>query len=271
MERHTIEIMGSQLAYWEQNPAGRRTVVMVHGFRGNHKGLLPLAEQLADYRLIMLDLPGYGESTPMRGRHTMQRYALALEEFCAQLGLHDFDVVAHSFGATIALISAARHKRPPRRLVVIAPAVPSRGFFARLTASYYQAALLLPQDWRRFWLAHPLFPVIAGEFLIHTHDRELRRALFAAEVANLAEFRPDVAVQGFASFARLHLSRQLRRVAVPTLVVAARHDRLVPLATLEAMARELPNGKLVVVEDAGHLLVSERPSQVAAAIRTTLG
>lgn len=54
----------------------------------------------------------------------------------------------------------------------------------------------------------------------------------------------------------------LRRLPVPTLVVCGAHDRLFPARRHEVMAGLLPQGRLVVLEEAGHLPMLEQPEQV---------
>ena len=58
----------------------------------------------------------------------------------------------------------------------------------------------------------------------------------------------------------------LRRVAVPTLVLAGSADRLCPVARHEELHRLVPGSHLEVLDGAGHLLPLERPAEVAAAL-----
>lgn len=62
----------------------------------------------------------------------------------------------------------------------------------------------------------------------------------------------------------------LGRIEAPTLVLCGRQDKLTPLALHEAMAKEIPNAELVVVEDCGHLAPMERPEETTAALRAWL-
>src|SRR6185436_4860408 len=53
---NTIAVNGVRSYYWERNPAGREVVVILHGFPGNHMGLVDLAEELDQkYRIIVPD------------------------------------------------------------------------------------------------------------------------------------------------------------------------------------------------------------------------
>jgi pimeloyl-ACP methyl ester carboxylesterase len=54
-------------------------------------------------------------------------------------------------------------------------------------------------------------------------------------------------------------SRVLREIAVPTLVVHGRHDRIVPVANAEILAERVPRAELRILDDAGHLYSTEQP------------
>lgn len=66
------------------------------------------------------------------------------------------------------------------------------------------------------------------------------------------------------------LRLRLPRIAAPTLVLAGEHDRLVPRAHAEAYAAEVPDGRLEVIPDAGHLVHIERPRLAAERIAAFL-
>ena len=59
----------------------------------------------------------------------------------------------------------------------------------------------------------------------------------------------------------------LALIHCPTVVVCGRQDGLTPLADSEEMAEKIPRGKLVVIEECGHLSTMERPRAVSAVLR----
>ncbi len=63
----------------------------------------------------------------------------------------------------------------------------------------------------------------------------------------------------------------LEAIRIPTLVAAGREDKLCPPKVQEEMAARLPNGRLVFIEDCGHLPPLERPRTVTALFRYWLG
>ncbi len=59
---HTITLHGKKALYWKHESAKKGTIVFLHGFPGNHQGLMDLATELAKYyTIIMPDLPGCGK------------------------------------------------------------------------------------------------------------------------------------------------------------------------------------------------------------------
>ena len=68
------------------DPDATTTIVAVHGFRGDHHGLLPIVARLNGYRIVTPDLPGFGASSRFdRGAHDIAGYAAWLTEFCVQM------------------------------------------------------------------------------------------------------------------------------------------------------------------------------------------
>ena len=76
--------------------------------------------------------------------------------------------------------------------------------------------------------------------------------------------------QSRALIARPDQTETLSAVRVPTLILCGRHDALCPLHRHEAMAELVPEARLVVVEDAGHLPTLEAPEETTRALRALL-
>ena len=62
----------------------------------------------------------------------------------------------------------------------------------------------------------------------------------------------------------------LKAIRCPTLVIAARHDALMPVELLEELAAGIPGARLAIVEDSGHMASLEQPEEVAALLRAWL-
>ena len=88
----SVDLGGTPVAYWVYEPVhatpDTRTILVIHGFRGDHHGLLRVADQLPDMRLIMPDLPGFGSSGAfVDGEHSVRRYGQFIKDFLEALRL----------------------------------------------------------------------------------------------------------------------------------------------------------------------------------------
>ena len=95
-------------------------------------------------------------------------------------------------------------------------------------------------------------------------------------IVSLAERAPsEVWTDGLAGLMEMDLRHALPRVSVPALVVVGEHDRVTPPATAVELVGGLPDGRLVVVEHAGHMAMLEQPAEVNHELRvfarTSLG
>jgi pimeloyl-ACP methyl ester carboxylesterase len=79
----------------------------------------------------------------------------------------------------------------------------------------------------------------------------------ALAVGKDAFLRQQTAIIG-----RIDSRPHLAAIACPTLVVAARHDALMPVEILEELARGIPKARLAVLEDSGHMASIEQPARV---------
>jgi pimeloyl-ACP methyl ester carboxylesterase len=104
------------------------------------------------------------------------------------------------------------------------------------------------------------------------HPDRLNDAALVKIVTDMAQ---SVGVEGFrrqetAILARRDGRPDLARIAVPTLVLCGRDDKLTPLNLAEEMAALIPRAKLHIVEHCGHMTTLERPEQVNAGMRDWL-
>jgi pimeloyl-ACP methyl ester carboxylesterase len=106
-------------------PGDGPTIVLVHGFRGDHHGLSAIAGALHDFNVVIPDLPGYGRSPVFAGTHDLDAYGRWLITFLAELGGNPY-VLGHSFGSLIALEAASRLKERATHLVLVGTAYPMK-------------------------------------------------------------------------------------------------------------------------------------------------
>jgi pimeloyl-ACP methyl ester carboxylesterase len=273
----SVEIFGSRTRYWEYGPAdAAHTVLLVHGYRGDHHGLEPVIARLPELRFVSPDLPGFGASTPMtEAPHSVEGYARWLREFTDRLGLHDATLLGHSFGSMVTTAAIAAGLRPPR-LILINPIStdPRKGGGAvmnAITRAYYSAARRLPERLGRGLLGNWLVVQVMSVMLAKTRDRALRRWIHEEHHRYFNGFSdPQTVAEAFDASLSTDVTRFAGALTLPVLVIAGERDEIAPASGQHLFIEQVPGAQLVMLPGVGHLVHYEQPEAAADAIRRFL-
>lgn len=264
---------GIDTAWWEYGDRDAPAITFVHGFRGDHHGLTAIAAHLPEYRILIPDLPGFGDSAPFAPGADTQDYALWLHAFHTAYA-PESSVLGHSFGSIV--VSAAAPRLTAPHLVLVNPIArhATQGFGALgtgITRLYYRAAEALPERAGLALLRSPLIVRGMSEVMATTRDPQLRAWIHAQHAQHFSSFASRESVSdAFRASVDHDIQRFAGGVRQPTLLVAGDRDSIAPLATVQALAQELPDAELVVLQGAGHLTHYERPARVASEMRRWL-
>lgn len=233
-------------------------VLLLHGIGGGQAiwddTLAALAA--AGHRALALDFPGYG-ATP--GTPTLDAMVDAVDAALGPLGAARAVLVGHSMGGMVAQEFAARH---PGRVQGLVLACTSPAFGKP------------DGDWQARFVAERLAPLDAG-FGMAGVARALVPAMVSpgavpgaaaraeAVMARVPEATYRVALRAIAGFDR---RAALPAITVPTLCLAAEHDRTAPPDVMQRMAARIPNADYRVLAQAGHIANVEQPAAFNAAV-----
>jgi pimeloyl-ACP methyl ester carboxylesterase len=270
--RHDELVLPSGVtACWTYGPAdAARTIVFLHGLRGDHHGLEPILSHLDGVRVVVPDLPGFGASPPFRHSvHDVAGYTAWAGELLDAVGGRPV-LAGHSFGSVVAA-SAAR-TADATRLVLVNPIAAAalqgpRQAMTRITVGYHRLAAALPERAGTALLRHPLGTRIASAAMTTTADPVLRRWIHAEHGRYFSGFADRrVLLEAFHASIGHDVAEYAADVTLPTLLVAAERDDIAPIPAQRALVRRFPDGHLVVVAGTGHLAHYEAPAAVAEAI-----
>lgn len=277
-----IELNGSTVAYWTYEPVQvtpeTRTILVIHGFRGDHHGLLRVADQLPGMRIIMPDLPGFGSSDAFAtGTHSVEHYGTFITEFMAALGLGpDTVLLGHSFGSIVAAHFVAVHPGAVSPLILINPiAAPAlegpKGIMTKLAVLYYRLAARLPRTLGLALLRSPLIVRVMSEAMAKTSDKELRRFIHGQHHAYFSAFADrDSLLESFTASVSGNVAEVAGELALPVLLIAGEKDEIAMLPDQHRLAALLPDGTLKVIPGVGHLIHYETPAPAAGFILSFL-
>lgn len=225
-------------------------LVVIPGFMADARGFLPQIADLGADRAITVILPNAAETIEQMSLAALpalpQHFALLGHGLGGDLAIDLMRRMPERVGR-IALVSTDPLSEPP----AIAAAREARlvaaraGRLADALGREMPADALAETDWR-------------DEILSLVQDMGLRLGLASyVRQTRALQRRPDQ-------------QKTLRRFRVPALVLAGQSDPIVPVRRQEFLAGMMPQGRLVVIADAGHMPQLEQPETVTAALRDFL-
>ena len=271
-------VAGAQTRWWEYGAADAAiAVVAVHGYRGDHHGLEPVVAQLSELRFLVPDLPGFGASGPLPGRHTVEAYADWLIAFVAAVRTGDapLAVLGHSFGSIVVAAALDRGLEPDRVVLMNPIAAPAmrgpRALGTLATLGWYRLGGALPERAGRRALEARIMVDGMSALMTVTRDRTLRRWIREEHRRYFSGFHSrDSVIEGFEASIADSVSAHAAAFRVPTLLIAAAQDQITSMRDVRALHGAIPGAELVVIDGVGHLVHYERPRDAAAAIRAFL-
>lgn len=245
-----MKILVNNLATEFTDQGNGLVMLFLHGWGDTPHTFNALVTEFGpSWRVIRLNLPGFGRSEPPEESWGVGNYARFVQAFIGKLGISIDVLVGHSFGGRIALKGVANGLLQPKRLVLIGSAGLAqrntiRNILFKILAKVGKAALFP-------------FPVDAKE--------RLRRKLY--EYAGADDFlRAGVLKETFLKVIGEDLSHSARNVHVPTLLIWGEDDTATPLSEGKRLNALISGSKLDIIKDAGHFVHQEKPSEVAWAI-----
>ena len=236
-------------------------VVLLHGGGTSSLSHLPLLAHLEGVRAINVDRPGFGLSDPVDvPRERYREGAIEfIDEVLDALELESPVLAGASGGGLWALWYALAHPERVRRLVLLTgvPALPGTHFTAplRVMVAPLVGDLLARVKPSPAMVAR--FMAAMGEKDTIVQQPELVESLVAAgrdpiaSAAGLAEFRAVGSPLGFRHSLRVQPD-DLRRLAVPTLVIWGDHDPTGTAEVARAITNLIPNAQLEMLPG-GHV------------------
>ncbi len=266
-QKHTITIQQSSVAYWTYGDPSKPTVLLIHGFRGNHFGFTSIAKHLDSYHVVIPDLPGYGESQSWQTTpHAIEAYAEWLHEFCIATNIAHPIVVGHSFGATITLLFAHLYGDEISQLILMSPVVSENSLRAAIGSIYYSSARYVPSLFRRTYLINPISDVCANLMLFKTGSVHNRLRILSEGLHNTKKFHENVIFENFASLQRINPFSYTASLAMPVCIIAGTHDVFCKPNDIERLCGGIANITCTYLDKEGHLLPLEQPKRAASAL-----
>ncbi len=265
------QVAGHRWAYAlrEADNADAPTVVMIHGFTGSKENWYPLAARLRGrYRLLIPDLPGWGDSQRIAGADygfvAQSERVAAFIERVARKPNSETVLLGHSMGGGIAALTTANHPRDVARVGLFDAAgvrFKDNRFGEEVLAGKNPFAVTDEASLKRyidtvFYLdsAKPPIPWPASRALI---DWRIGQAPFEQAVLDRIGRSDERFLPGEAA----------SRIDQPALLLWCRQDQVIDSSAIDLYGARMPQAMKVLLDGCGHMSIVERADDAAAAVQ----
>jgi pimeloyl-ACP methyl ester carboxylesterase len=245
-------------------------ILAIHGLGASIYTWRNLKGRLPNHKLILLDLKGHGESPkPHDQNYSIPDQAELVLQFIREHDLRNLTLMGNSYGGAVSLMVAIKlcQEEPGRlaKLILIG----SGGYNQDLP--WHLKLLRLPV---LGWLALHLVPPSMNTLTVLRYSYFKKSLIgwnqikaYAKPIGStggrlaLRQVARQAVPENFEDF-----TAQYPTICVPTLILWGREDRVIPLSIGEKLDHDIPNTKLVILDEVGHVPQEENPEATIEAI-----
>ena len=196
------------------------------------------------FRIITIDLPGHGRSSPLPREIEIRNYSDIVSEFVSKTCKDKPILVGHSMGGAITLLNAIEHPGSLRGVVLVCTG-------AKL------GVLPSIREGLRSRFEETVKAVVGPrQFSSKTNLETIR---FVTN--EILKCKNLVAASDYEACNSFDVRQKLQTISIPVLIIAGEEDKMTPAIWSTYMKENIPRSKLVVIRDASHLPMLERPGE----------
>jgi pimeloyl-ACP methyl ester carboxylesterase len=275
-----IEVAGASLNVVDIGPrdAAGPPIVMIHGASSNLQTMRqPLGDMLAkNHRVILIDRPGHGWSTRARLEDsTPAIQGRMIDEALEKLDVGSAIVVVHSWAGALGARMALDYPQRVAGLVMLAPVVypwpGGIGWYNRLVGTPAVGPLLA------YTVTLPLGYLLAERGARSVFLPQIMPANFISDSATLLLLRPREFLANARDLVTLKAavkeqSPRYRDITAPVVIITGEPDKTVSTNRhSRPFKAAVPQTKLIVLPDAGHMIQNAEPELVTSEIEAMIG
>lgn len=267
-----IKVKNITVAFIDEGKSDN-VLLLIHGLGTNAKSWIKNIPSLSKhFRVIAVDLPGYGKSDKGYYQYSMSFYSEVLTELLTELKIKKATFIGHSMGAQISLMTALKYPQNVDKLVLISPAG-----FEKFT------------EGEGDWMKSAFTVELVKETTTRNIDVNLR-ANFYETPDDAAFFVTDrIQIKGAKDFEDYcyavtrnvtgminePMLDELKNIKHETLILFGENDGLIPNPYLHGgntvdianfAQSQLQNSKLILIPNCGHMLPFEKAEEANNAI-----
>lgn len=248
--------------YYEyySHPSSHETIVLLHGFLSStfsFRKIIPLLKE--NYNVISIDVPPFGKSgKSTHFKYSYKNIANTIIILLEKLAIRHPILIGHSLGGQICLnilylfpnlvkkailLCSSGYLKRSKKHLILSSYIP----FSYLFVKHYLGKSGLERNLKNVVYDHR---VIDEEMRLGYLNPFLKNDIFKALTLMIRHREEDLS------------GSMLQTIQTPCLLIWGENDKVVPLRTAQRLKKDLPNSKLVILKNTGHLVPEERPLEV---------
>ena len=260
-ESHFLNWRGGDVHYVEEGSGF--PIVMIHGLAGSHRNFGKIAERLkGDYRVIRIDLPGFGLSDmpPVENADYRTMYHEFFTFFLDTMQLDSFYLMGNSMGGWMSWEIAARYPERVKKLFLFC----SAGYDMEAIAEKLSVGMSASSSFVEKITAKGIPHFITRRNIEYCFADPSRVSDEEVDIANAFTNRET----NFHTVLELLRQRKdadtslIKTIQCSTLIVWGKKDNIIPYTHASRFHRDIPNNKLIIYEDCGHIPMVEQVEQL---------
>ena len=229
-------------------------ILFLHGWKDNlhtFDSLVPFF--LKQWRIIRIDLPGFGSSELPPTTWNLDNYVQFVKDFIDKLNIQVDVLVGHSFGGRIAIKAVAMNIIKPKKLILIASAgiakkrIIRNCFFYIFTKAGKIITLLPPFIFWRKYFRKKIYKLAGSDYFL------------SGKLKNT-----------FLNVIKEDLTLSANKIVISTLLIWGEQDKATPLEEGQRLSQLICNSQLEIITGAGHFVHQEKSQKVAKLIQEFL-
>lgn len=241
-------------SFHRDSGADKPPLVLIHGAGGTHLYWPPEIRRLQGYSVYAIDLPGHGKSDSCDGQQTIADYVRYVVRWLESIPLRRVVFIGHSMGSAICLSLALLHPDYVVGLGLL-------GAGARLRVS--PELLSDASDLTTFYKA-------ANQLAMCSFSSSTPPRLVELASRRMEETRQSVLYGDLLACNQFDVMTRLGEIQQNTLVLCGADDQMTPPRFAQYLTSSLPQAQLMVVPNAGHMVMLEQPGIVANSLLSFL-
>jgi pimeloyl-ACP methyl ester carboxylesterase len=255
---------GLQINYLTDGTAKGETLVLVHGFGSKLQGWHYQIEFFKDcMKVIAMDNRGVGKSSRPDYPYTMEMFVEDLDHLLTYLEIDEkIHLCGISMGGMIVQNYALKFPKKLKTLILCATTERlEEGFYKMIDGLKEMESLTAEEK-----IINLLPFLVSRKFQRKIKEDKQLFDKIKSDMVPISHINNPPRIKDYENQAHAiedhNTSQLLRELKMPTLILGASKDRLIPLHHQKSLHKKIPNSKLEVIEGAGHAFIMEQPDYV---------